>query len=48
MVELHQVDAGTRLFLTFEQMHDERWTELARMGRESELDRLARLLAARQ
>ena len=48
MVELHQVDAGTRLLITFEQMHDERWTELARMGRESELDRLAKVLAARQ
>jgi uncharacterized protein YndB with AHSA1/START domain len=48
MVELHQVDASTRLLITFEQMHNERWTELARMGRESELDRLAKVLAARQ
>ena len=47
-LELHQVDAGTRLHLSFERMHDERWTELARMGRESELDRLAKVLAARE
>jgi hypothetical protein len=28
-------------------MHDEHWTEMSRLGRESELDRLAKLLAAR-
>ena len=48
VVELRQVDAGTRLLLTFEPMHNEHWTELARMGRESELDRLAKVLAARE
>jgi len=34
--------------LTFDAMHDDRWTQLARMGRESELDRLAKLLNRRQ
>jgi uncharacterized protein YndB with AHSA1/START domain len=46
-VELQEVDAGTRLVVSFDRMHDERWTELAVLGRRSELERLARLLAAR-
>jgi len=46
-VELHEVAGGVRLVLTFDAMHDEHWTRLATMGRESELDRLVKLLAAR-
>jgi hypothetical protein len=37
-----------RVVLTFDAMHDDRWTQLARMGRESELSRLERVLAARE
>ena len=48
VVELQEVAEGTRMVLTFDAMHDDRWTQLARMGRESELDRLAKLLSARQ
>ena len=48
VIELHQVPEGARMVLTFDRMHDDRWTELARLGRESELDRLARILAARE
>ena len=45
LLELHEVEGGgTRLVLTFDSMHDDRWTQLARMGHESELDRLERLL----
>ena len=47
-VELQEVAEGTRMVLTFDAMHDDRWTQLARMGRESELDRLAKLLNRRQ
>jgi uncharacterized protein YndB with AHSA1/START domain len=48
LLELHEVaGGGTRLVLTFDVMHDDRWTELARMGHESELDRLEQLLAGR-
>lgn len=46
-VELKADGAATRIVLTFDRMHDERWTELAVMGREGELGRLERLLAAR-
>jgi len=48
VVELQEIAEGTRLVLTFDAMHDDRWTQLARMGRESELDRLAKLLNRRQ
>jgi uncharacterized protein YndB with AHSA1/START domain len=48
VIELHEVPEGARMVLTFDRMHDDRWTELARLGRESELDRLARILAARE
>ena len=46
LLELHEVEGGgTRLVLTFDAMHDDRWTQLARMGHESELERLEQLLA---
>jgi len=48
LIELSEVEDGVRMVLTFDRMHDERWTELARMGRESELNRLAAVLAARE
>jgi uncharacterized protein YndB with AHSA1/START domain len=48
VVQLEQVPEGTRLVLTFDAMHDERWTELARLGRESELRKLGELLTARK
>ena len=48
VIELHPVEGGVRVALTFDAMHDERWTQLATMGRESELHKLAALLAARQ
>jgi len=47
IVELSEVSDGVRLVLTFEAMHDAHWTELARLGREGELERLAKVLAAR-
>ncbi len=48
LVELSEVEDGVRLVLTFDAMHDNEWTRLAVMGRESELGRLEALLAARQ
>jgi uncharacterized protein YndB with AHSA1/START domain len=48
LLELHEVEGGgTRLVLTFDAMHDDRWTQLARMGHESELERLERLIGSR-
>jgi uncharacterized protein YndB with AHSA1/START domain len=44
LVELQASAQGTRLLLTFDAMHDEQWTERAVMGRNSELDRLAKVL----
>ncbi len=47
LIELNEVGGGVRMVLTFDAMHDDRWTQMARLGREGELERLARLLAAR-
>jgi uncharacterized protein YndB with AHSA1/START domain len=47
-VDFTPVADGVRIVVTFDPMHDDRWTEMARLGRESELDRLAKVLAARQ
>jgi len=48
VLELSAVEGGTHLALTFDAMHDERWTENARLGREQELRRLGELLAKRE
>lgn len=48
VVQLEQVPEGTRLVLTFDAMHDAQWTELAKLGRESELRKLGELLTARK
>jgi len=45
---LKAVEGGTHLALTFDAMHDDRWTENARLGREQELRRLGELLAKRE
>jgi uncharacterized protein YndB with AHSA1/START domain len=45
-VELEEVPDGVRMVLSFTAMHDEHWTNLAVMGWESELGRLAKLLAS--
>ena len=47
VVELHATSGGVRMVLTFEAMHDDEWTRRAVMGWESELDKLAAVLAAR-
>lgn len=47
MVEFDQVPGGVRMVLTMDAMHDEHWTRLAVMGWESELGKLAALLARR-
>lgn len=43
-VELETTPQGVRMVLTFSAMHDEHWTQMAVMGWESELGRLAKLL----
>lgn len=48
MLELEPTARGTRLVLTFDAMHDPQWTEMARLGRESELRKIAELLSARK
>ena len=44
VVEFARTPNGTALRLTFDAMHDERWTQLATMGWEDELRKLAILL----
>ena len=46
LIEFEPEGSGSRLILTFDAMHDDKWTRLAVMGRESELERLARLVEA--
>lgn len=46
-VELSPVAAGVRMVVTLDAMHDAPWTEMATKGWESQLDKAARLLAAR-
>jgi uncharacterized protein YndB with AHSA1/START domain len=48
LVELSLRDGKVKMVLTHDTMHDERWTNLARMGWESELGRLTALLKARR
>ena len=43
-VELEAAADGVRLVLTIDAMHDEHWTQMAVMGWEGELDKLARAL----
>jgi len=47
-VELTQTADGVRTVVTIEAMHDEVWTQRAVMGWESELEKLAVVLAARR
>jgi len=48
VIELAEAAGVVKMVLTFDAMHDDHWTKLAVMGREGELDRLAKLLAARR
>ncbi len=43
-VALEMSPQGVRMVLTLDAMHDDHWTQLAVMGWESELDKLAKLL----
>ena len=45
-VELEETPQGVRMVLTFDAMHDEHWTNMAVMGWEMELGKLAKLLEA--
>ena len=42
---VHPTQAGVRMVLTFDAMHDETWTERAVMGWEMEIGKLAERLA---
>lgn len=48
VLELNEVEGSTHIVLTFDAMHDDHWTEMARLGHESELRKLEELLAARK
>jgi uncharacterized protein YndB with AHSA1/START domain len=48
VLELSEVEGGTHIVLTFDAMHDAHWTEMAKLGHESELGKLEKLLAARK
>jgi uncharacterized protein YndB with AHSA1/START domain len=43
-VHFERIPHGGRMTLRFDRMHDEPWTQRARMGRDSELEKLSRLL----
>jgi uncharacterized protein YndB with AHSA1/START domain len=45
-VEFDPSPQGVRMVLSFDAMHDEHWTQMAVMGWESELGKLAKLLEA--
>lgn len=47
MVELHPQADAVRMVLTFDAMHDDQWTQRAKMGWESEVDKLGAVLDAR-
>jgi uncharacterized protein YndB with AHSA1/START domain len=44
IVELHPTARGVRMILIFDAMHDEKWTQRAVMGWESQLGKLAKVL----
>ncbi|HEY6478204.1 MAG TPA: SRPBCC domain-containing protein [Polyangia bacterium] len=48
VVELFTGASGVRMVVTIDAMHDAPWTEMARKGWESQLDKAGRLLAARK
>lgn len=48
VLELQQVGDTVHLVISFDAMHDDQWTQMAVMGHESELGRLAALLSARE
>ena len=48
IVELTETKDGVHMALTFDAMHSDEWTKLATMGWESELEKLAAVLAARR
>ena len=48
VVEIATVAGGVRMVVTVDAMHDAHWTEMARQGWESQLDKAVRLLAARE
>ena len=48
VIELESDAAGTHLVITFDAMHDERWTENAKLGREQELRKIGEFLAKRE
>jgi uncharacterized protein YndB with AHSA1/START domain len=47
VVELKETNAGVKLTVAFDAMHDDIWTQRARAGHESQLRKLDALLAAR-
>jgi hypothetical protein len=47
-VELFAVESGVRMVVMIDAMHDERWTEMAIKGWESQLGKAGRALAARK
>ena len=48
VIELVVVGDGVRMVCTFDRMHNDEWTRLAVLGHESELVRLAEVLAKRE
>jgi hypothetical protein len=44
MVEFHASRDGIKLVVTIDRMHDQHWTNMAVMGWESELAKLAKVL----
>jgi hypothetical protein len=43
-VEFHSIGKDVRMVLTFDAMHDEKWTQRAVMGHESQLGKLEKVI----
>jgi uncharacterized protein YndB with AHSA1/START domain len=44
LVEFHLIEQDVRMVLTFDAMHDEKWTQRAVMGHESQLGKLEKVI----
>jgi len=48
LIEFHVGPKGVRMVVTEDAMHDAQWTEMSRMGMDSSLDKLVRVLESRR
>jgi len=46
-IDMRNLDSEVRMVMTLDPMHSDEWTQRATMGMESQLGKLARVIAAR-